>query len=34
MQKLLNTNFRIDAEIVREVIDRDIRRRKIGGSES
>ena len=33
MQKLLSTNFRIDAEIVREVIDRDATRRKRAGSE-
>jgi predicted nucleic acid-binding protein len=28
MQKLLNTNFRIDAEVVREVLNRDADRRK------
>ena len=28
MQKLLNTNFRIDAEVVREVLNRDAVRRK------
>ena len=28
MQKLLSTNFRIDAEIVRDVMDRDAKRRK------
>ena len=32
MQKLLNTNFRIDAEVVREVLNRDAARRKAGGS--
>jgi hypothetical protein len=31
MQKLLNTNFRIDAEVVREVLNRDATRRKAAG---
>jgi hypothetical protein len=30
MQKLLNTNFRIDADVVREVLNRDAARRKAG----
>jgi predicted nucleic acid-binding protein len=33
MQKLLDTNFRIDAEVVREVLNRDAARRKAGGQE-
>jgi predicted nucleic acid-binding protein len=32
MQRLLNTNFRIDAEVVREVLNRDAARRKAAGS--
>ncbi len=32
MQKLLNTNFRIDAEVVRELLNRDATRRKTSGS--
>jgi predicted nucleic acid-binding protein len=32
MQKLLTTNFRIDAEVVREVLNRDAARRKAAGS--
>jgi predicted nucleic acid-binding protein len=34
LRKLSNTNFRISAEVVREMLDRDAARRRSGGPAS